>query len=58
MVSSWWTHSSVSTEPQAEQDADKGTLEWRLSIPPSSKSTVASHYTVGHPKNWRLRQSQ
>ncbi|WP_375767453.1 mucoidy inhibitor MuiA family protein [Archangium gephyra] len=48
----------VSTEPYAEQDAGKGTLEWRLSIPPSSKSTVTFRYTVRHPKNWRLQQRQ
>ncbi|MCY1077296.1 mucoidy inhibitor MuiA family protein [Archangium lansingense] len=48
----------VSTEPFAEQDADKGTLEWRLSIPPSSKREVTFRYTVSHPKNWRLQQRQ
>ncbi|WNG36549.1 mucoidy inhibitor MuiA family protein [Archangium violaceum] len=48
----------VSTEPYAEQDADKGTLEWRLSIPPSRKSEVTFRYTVRHPKNWRLQQRQ
>ncbi len=48
----------VSTEPYAEQDADKGTLEWRLSIPASGKSAVTFRYTVRHPKNWRLQQRQ
>lgn len=46
------------TEPQAEQDEDKGTLEWRLRVPPSAKSVVSFVYTVRHPKGWRLRQSQ
>jgi hypothetical protein len=46
------------TEPQAEQDEDKGTLEWRLMVPPSAKTVVSFVYTVRHPKGWRLRQSQ
>ena len=48
----------VSTEPYAEQDADKGTLEWRLTLAPSSKQEVSFHYTVRHPKSWRLQQRQ
>jgi hypothetical protein len=46
------------TEPYAEQDKDKGTLEWRLTVPPSEKKSVSFVYTVRHPKGWRLQQSQ
>jgi len=46
------------TEPHAEQDPAKGTLEWRLSVPPSEKKAVSFLYTVRHPKGWRLEQSQ
>ncbi|WNG61260.1 mucoidy inhibitor MuiA family protein [Archangium gephyra] len=48
----------VRTEPQAEQDPAKGTLVWRLSVPPSEKKVVSFLYTVRHPKGWRLEQSQ
>ncbi len=46
----------VSTEPYAEQDAQKGTLEWRLSIPPSRKQEVSFRYTLRRPKDRRLVQ--
>jgi hypothetical protein len=46
------------TEPYAEQDPAKGTLVWRLSVPPSEKKAVSFLYTVRHPKGWRLEQSQ
>ncbi|MFE8602581.1 mucoidy inhibitor MuiA family protein [Archangium violaceum] len=48
----------VRTEPYAEQDPAKGTLVWRLSVPPSEKKVVSFLYTVRHPKGWRLEQSQ
>ncbi|HEY0093401.1 MAG TPA: mucoidy inhibitor MuiA family protein [Archangium sp.] len=48
----------VRTEPYAEQDPARGTLEWRLSVPPSAKQVVSFLYTVRHPKGWRLEQSQ
>ncbi|QRK09749.1 mucoidy inhibitor MuiA family protein [Archangium violaceum] len=48
----------VRTEPFAEQDPVRGTLEWRLSVPPSEKKVVSFLYTVRHPKGWRLEQSQ
>ncbi len=48
----------VRTEPYAEQDKDKGTLEWRLMVPPSEKKSVSFLYTVRHPRGWRLQQSQ
>lgn len=48
----------VRTEPYAEQDKDKGLLQWRLMVPPSAKTTVSFVYTVRHPKGWRLQQSQ
>ncbi len=46
----------VRVEPAAEQDAVKGTLTWRLTVPASGKSVVSFLYTVRHPKGWRLRQ--
>ncbi|HEX8818799.1 MAG TPA: mucoidy inhibitor MuiA family protein [Archangium sp.] len=46
------------TEPYAEQDKDKGTLVWRLTVPPSEKTAVSFLYTVRHPKGWRLQQTQ
>ena len=48
----------VRTEPYAEQDKDKGTLLWRLTVPPSEKTAVSFLYTVRHPKGWRLHQTQ
>ncbi|MCY1082020.1 mucoidy inhibitor MuiA family protein [Archangium lansingense] len=48
----------VRTDPNAVQDADRGTLEWRLTVPPSQKQVVSFLYTVRHPKGWRLEQSQ
>jgi hypothetical protein len=48
----------VRTEPYAEQDAARGTLVWRLTVPPSEKKGVSFLYTVRHPKGWRLEQSQ
>jgi hypothetical protein len=48
----------VRTEPYAEQDPAKGTLVWRLSVPPSEKKAVSFLYTVRQPKGWRLEQSQ
>ncbi|WP_257453349.1 mucoidy inhibitor MuiA family protein [Archangium lipolyticum] len=48
----------VRTEPYAEQDKDKGTLMWRLMVPPSEKTVVSFLYTVRHPKGWRLEQYQ
>ncbi|QRN98759.1 mucoidy inhibitor MuiA family protein [Archangium violaceum] len=48
----------VRTEPYAEQDKDKGTLMWRLMVPPSEKTAVSFLYTVRHPKGWRLEQYQ
>jgi uncharacterized protein (TIGR02231 family) len=48
----------VRTEPWAEQDPAKGTLIWRLTVPPSGKTTVSFRYTVRHPKGWRLHQRQ
>ena len=48
----------VSTEPFAEQDPDKGTLQWRLTLPPAKKTVATFRYTVRHPKGWRLEQQQ
>ncbi|HYO66203.1 MAG TPA: mucoidy inhibitor MuiA family protein, partial [Archangium sp.] len=48
----------VRTEPYAEQDPARGTLVWRLTVPPSEKKGVSFLYTVRHPKGWRLEQSQ
>jgi hypothetical protein len=48
----------VRTEPFAEQDPARGTLVWRLTVPPSEKKVVSFLYTVRHPKGWRLEQSQ
>ena len=46
------------TEPSAERDEDKGTLLWRVSVPPSQKLTVSFVYSVRAPKGWGLAQNQ
>ncbi|MBF5043758.1 mucoidy inhibitor MuiA family protein [Aggregicoccus sp. 17bor-14] len=48
----------LSTEPYAEQDEVKGALTWRLTVPPSGKTTVSFRYSVRRPKGWRLHQQQ
>jgi hypothetical protein len=50
------TVSLLKTEPYAEQDKVKGTLEWRVSVPPHGKTTVAFNYSLRRPKGWRLHQ--
>jgi hypothetical protein len=46
----------VRVEPDATRDPVKGALEWRLTVPPSGKSTLRFVYTVRRPKGWRLHQ--
>jgi hypothetical protein len=48
----------VRTEPFAEQDEAKGTLLWRVSVPPSRKLSVSFVYSVRAPKGWGLSQNQ
>ncbi len=46
----------LETKPYAIQDKVKGTLEWRISAPPSGKSSVSFRYSIRRPKGWRLHQ--
>jgi hypothetical protein len=40
----------------ATRDDARGTLEWKLVLPPSGKSTVTFVYTIKRPKGFQLRQ--
>ena len=44
------------TKPYAIQDTVKGTLEWHLTLAPSSKTNVSFTYSIRRPKGWRLHQ--
>ena len=46
------------TKPWAISDKVKGTLEWHITEPPNSKSTVSFTYSVRRPKGWKLHQWQ
>ncbi|MFL5318795.1 MAG: DUF4139 domain-containing protein [Myxococcaceae bacterium] len=46
----------LKTEPWAIQDKVKGTLEWRITIPPRGKQVVTFVYTLRRPKGWLLYQ--
>jgi hypothetical protein len=37
-------------------DKVKGSLEWRLTVPPSGKTVVTFVYTLRRPKGWRMHQ--
>ena len=46
----------LKTEPWAIQDKVKGSLEWRLNVPASSKAVVSFTYSLRRPKGWRMHQ--
>ncbi|MFZ5470114.1 MAG: DUF4139 domain-containing protein [Myxococcota bacterium] len=46
----------LQTKPYAIQDPVKGSLEWRIHLPPSKKSTVSFTYSIRRPKGWRMHQ--
>ncbi len=48
----------VSAQPTATQDAKKGSLEWRLTIPPQQKQVFTFAYTVKRPRGWKLQQQE
>ncbi|HUB07575.1 MAG TPA: mucoidy inhibitor MuiA family protein [Myxococcales bacterium] len=44
------------TAPAAEQDPRTGQLDWRITVPPSSKQVLHFSFTVRCPKGWLLTQ--
>lgn len=49
----------VRASPAASvHDAVTGKIEWRLTIPSSSKAAISFVYTLKRPKGYRLRQAQ
>lgn len=48
----------VETKPLAIQDAKKGALEWRLTIPPQQKTSLSFVYTLKRPRGWKLQQQE
>ena len=48
----------VDSKPTAIQDAKKGALEWRLTIPPQQKQVFSFTYTVKRPRGWKLQQQE
>ena len=48
----------LSTQPAATRDDKKGSLEWRLTIPPQQKQIFTFSYQVKRPKNWKLQQQE
>lgn len=48
----------VESRPTAIQDAKKGALEWRVTIPPQQKQVFSFTYTVKRPKGWKLQQQE
>jgi hypothetical protein len=48
----------LDSKPTAIQDAKKGGLEWRLTIPPQSKQVFSFSYTVKRPRGWKLQQQE
>lgn len=48
----------LSTQPAATRDDKKGSLEWRLTIPPQQKQLFTFSYQVKRPKNWKLQQQE
>jgi hypothetical protein len=46
----------VRSEPAAQLDQNKGELAWKVTVPPSGKSTVTFVYTLKRPKGYRLHQ--
>ena len=48
----------VESKPTAIQDAKKGALEWRVTIPPQQKQVFSFTYTVKRPRGWKLQQQE
>ena len=48
----------IDSKPTAIQDAKKGGLEWRLTIPPQQKQVFSFTYTVKRPRGWKLQQQE
>jgi uncharacterized protein DUF4139/uncharacterized protein DUF4140 len=47
----------LKTAPEVTKKDDlRGSLEWKLSLPPGGKSVVSFNYTLKRPKSWRLHQ--
>jgi len=47
----------LKTAPAVTKKDDlKGSLEWKISLPPGGKSVVSFNYTLKRPKSWRLHQ--
>lgn len=46
----------LKTEPFAKQDPVKGSLEWRIAVPPRGKATPSFTYSIRRPKGWRMHQ--
>ncbi|MFP2962102.1 mucoidy inhibitor MuiA family protein [Myxococcus sp. 1LA] len=42
--------------PSVQPDEGTGKLQWNVTVPPSSKSTLSFQYTLSRPKGWRLYQ--
>ncbi len=48
----------IESKPTAIQDAKKGGLEWRVTIPPQQKQVFSFTYTVKRPRGWKLQQQE
>ena len=48
----------VESKPTAIQDAKKGSLEWRVTIPPQQKQVFSFTYTMKRPRGWQLQQQE
>ncbi len=48
----------LDSKPTATQDAKKGSLEWRLSVPPNQKTVISFTYSIKRPRGWKLQQSE
>ncbi len=48
----------LDSKPTAIQDAKKGSLEWRLTIPPQQKQVFSFTYSVKRPRGWKLQQQE
>ncbi len=48
----------LESKPLATQDQLKGSLEWRLTIPPQQKATLSFSYSLKRPHGWKLSQQE
>lgn len=48
----------IESKPLAIQDALKGALEWRATIPAQQKATFAFTYSLKRPRGWKLQQQE